>query len=567
MYNTASIIDQWLCKTQEEIRERIIEDFGNDFSDSNRLRSIAFLYLCIQTKFNFDQDTILEMITDGSGDFGVDAIYIEDPDDRVFNICLFQAKYHSDLSGTKEFSENEIRKLISAVGTLFVRQKNIAHINARLRAKVEEIRSIIAEGNIPKITIVCCSNGKKWGQSAQEIIDNSDHSAQLRWEHFNHDDILDILQSGKPVNATLRLTGKSFIDDFSGLRVIIGRLAVSEIAKLMTAHGEKLLERNIRQYLDLKGNRVNEDIMKTIESPEESKNFYFYNNGLTIVCEKFARDGLQSEDTTVTLDSMKIVNGGQTSMTIMRVNKELNDKGQSLPLDASVLVRIYELDQTHDDIITRITYATNSQNPVALKELKSNDAIQKNLAKSIEGFGYNYVLKNSEKRLTAKDLTIGNAAEAILAIWREKPNKAKFSNSEHFGKYYDEIFSKELNGAQVVTAVLLYRIAERHRRQREVSPEFIRYASCYIAMMMGKSLLKDLNCNLAQLNHRNFPKAETLINDQGESYFLKAVEVINYCCNEKYKNFETMSLQQLSARFRSADLISELNNQSLDLQE
>jgi hypothetical protein len=39
----------------------------------------------------------------------------------------------------------------------------------------------------------------------------------------------------------------------------------------MEGHGERLLERNIRRYLGLQGNRVNEGIRKTLMSEENAK--------------------------------------------------------------------------------------------------------------------------------------------------------------------------------------------------------------------------------------------------------------------------------------------------------
>lgn len=65
-------------------------------------------------------------------------------------------------------------------------------------------------------------------------------------------------------------------------RVLVGRISVTEIATLIERHGERLLERNIRRYLGLQGNRVNEGIRHTLMS-EEKNNFYFYNNGITMI--------------------------------------------------------------------------------------------------------------------------------------------------------------------------------------------------------------------------------------------------------------------------------------------
>jgi hypothetical protein len=56
-----------------------------------------------------------------------------------------------------------------------------------------------------------------------------------------------------------------------------------------------------------------------------------------------------------------------------------------------VLLRLYELDETDENLVHDITYATNSQNPVDLRDLRANDTIQqkvdrKNVARKIEYF-------------------------------------------------------------------------------------------------------------------------------------------------------------------------------------
>jgi len=74
---------------------------------------------------------------------------------------------------------------------------------------------------------------------------------------------------------------------------------------------------------------------------------------------------------------------------------------------------------------------------------------------------------------------------------------------EHFGKLYDIIFTPDLNGAQVVIATLLFRIAENKRKRPPAgAPEFLRYGSCFLGMLMGKYLLCDLGTQLDSLDHR-----------------------------------------------------------------
>ncbi|MDD4274877.1 MAG: AIPR family protein [Desulfobacter postgatei] len=128
--------------------------------------------------------------------------------------------------------------------------------------------------------------------------------------------------------------------------------------------------------------------------PQRSDKFYFYNNGITVVCDKFDYNAFQKSDYKVQLKNMQVINGGQTCKTIQEtLNGVLSGRvGES----AYVMVRIYQLAETHKDFVQDITYATNSQNPVDLRDLRSNDEIQKQLEIGIADLGYTYKRQREE---------------------------------------------------------------------------------------------------------------------------------------------------------------------------
>ncbi|HNS22836.1 MAG TPA: AIPR family protein [Sedimentisphaerales bacterium] len=386
------------------------------------------------------------------------------------------------------------------------------------------------------------------------MIDLAQFGNQVSWEHVNHDSLIGILQSTKPVDDTLRLSGKALIEEFNFRRVLIGRIPVNEVAALFERHGDRLLERNIRRHLGLTGNRVNQAINDTLNRLDEQGNFYFYNNGITLICSKFSHNALQGENYQVKVQGLQVINGGQTCKTI-----QMTLAGQlPFPTTASLLVRLYELPGEEQDLVRNITYATNSQNPVDLRDLRSNDERQRRLEVSISSLRYQYRRQRGESAVKSTDITSATAAEAVLSVWRKRPNQARFQSREHFGKLYDVIFTNSLNGAQVVIATLLYRIAEnKRRRPPEGSPDFLPYASCFLAMLMGKYLLDEMGIDLGILDHRNFEEAKTMVEQKGESYFQRAIEAVRDAIGKLYGN-QHLSLQRLSATFRRGDLIQEL---------
>ncbi len=551
----ASIIDQRLAGVQDQIRTQAADEL-KILNDETKLKSLAFVYLCVKTMLDLDSDAAFDCLTEGGDDFGVDAMHLTEEIDGEFSVTLFQGKYKAKLDGESEFGENAINTLINAIRHIFDPSAKLGTINDRLKTKVESARSMIRDGYIPRVRAIACNNGSKWNTKGQAAIELAEFGEQVSWEHVNHDVLINILQKIKPVDETLRLTGKAIIEDMNFSRVCIGRIQVSEIAALMKTHGEKLLQRNIRSYLGLHGNRVNEGIRTTLQSNNPS-DFYFFNNGLTLVCNDFAYNALQGSDYQIKVENLQIVNGGQTCMTIFKTQEVLSAQGKQLPESAHVLVRIYKLPKDSEDMVLQITHATNSQNPVDLKDLKSNDEKQQRLQISIEELKFNYRRKRMDTR-ASDDITSGVAAEAILSVWREAPHQAKFLTREHFGKLYNTIFSDTLNGAQTVVAVLLYRIAENRRKRPAANdPIFVRYASCFIAMQMGKHLLNAMGISLTDLDHRNFAQAKQLIENQAETYFTQASTDIQTALTGLYGQQE-ISLQQLSATFRRGDLIARL---------
>jgi len=555
----ASIIDQRLGSVTDAIRQQAAEELR--ISEASRLKSLAFVYFCVKTVLDLEDDDAFDCLTEGGGDFGVDAMHISEEYDGEFTVSLFQAKYKKDLEGNANFPEAGVECLINAIKYLFNPTAKLEHINQRLLAKVEAARSLIRDGYIPQVRALACNNGLQWNAAAQEAIERTGFGDQVTWEHVNHERLVKILQASKPVKDTLQLSGKAIVEDMDFSRVLVGKISVAEIATLIERHGERLLERNIRRYLGLQGNRVNEGIRHTLTSNEKN-NFYFYNNGITLTCDSFSYNALQDGNYQVRVENLQIINGGQTCMTISKTLKETKQVDLvdlfSQNAQAYVLLRLYQLPNDNDDLVQKITYAINSQNPVDLKDLRANDDRQQRLELDIQQLGFNYRRKRSDSSARSTDITSGVAAEAVLSVWQEKPQQAKFFAREHFGKLYDSIFTDQLNGAQVVLAVQLYRIAENRRKRPEKNdPDFVRYAACFIAMQMGRRLLNDMNLHKRDIGHQNFQEAYQRVEQNGEAYFNASVQDIQQALQELYGEQE-ISLQQLSATFRRGDLIGNL---------
>ena len=522
--------------------------------DEGKRRATAFLFLVARTMFDLDDVETLDGIVDGGNDFGIDALYFDPPDQGEIRVTLIQGKYKMDLHGDAAFPENAIVKMIDAVGTLFDPAKAVT-TNERLRKRLEDVRSFVAEGAIPQVTAVAANNGEKWTQEAQRRIDNKEEefSGQVDWRHVGSKRLLAMLQARKPIDTELRLVGQALVEDYDYRRVLMGRMSVAELARLTDEYDNRLFERNIRRYLGLAGNRVNEAVADTLRQPDRRPNFYFYNNGITITCSQFRHNALQREDWRVQVSDLQIVNGGQTARTVQQVAR---DEGIGPDIEAAeVLVRIYELGQDDAGLVESITFATNSQNPVELRDLRANDSRQKDLGESISALGYSYRAKREDRPVSSDEFTSAVIAEAVLAVWRHRPHQARFRGRQHFGALYDTIFTKDLNGAQAVIAALLHRHAEnRRKRPPDDAPDFLAYGSRFIAMLMGRYLLEEMGITRNQLDHRNFDRARTLVERKSADFVSRAEKDISAALEPLFHGRER-TLQRLSATFRREDLI------------
>ena len=544
----ASIIDQRV--------EGILESHPEWFpwSDEGKGKSAAFVLLCMSTALDLPLEECVEMLTEGGNDAGVDGLCLGDVEDGNFVVTLFQGKYKiKDLSGEAHFPENSLKASLQTIEVLFDPNRDVA-LNPKLQPGIDEIRSLIRDGYIPTVRLLLCNNGAQWADQADHWVQQAKEQFgdQLEVEHFNHNAIVHTLQRVPSIDEVLTLSGKMLAEDLNFKRVLVGRISVHELHRIFEKHGDRLLDRNIRRYLG-PANRINAEIFRTLTNQEESDNFYFYNNGITAICDHFDYNAMQTADYRVQLKNLQVINGGQTCRTIHQALEENSSCGSN----AFVLMRIYQVPSGSKEIVREITRATNSQSPVDLRDLHSNDEIQKTLATGIENLGFTYKHHREEGVGGEGVVSSAQVAEAALAVWRERPHQAKFRRREHFGKLYEFIFNG-LNPAQALSAVLLFREAERRRRKPdEDAPEFIAYASHHLAMLMGRELLGDLGTELTELSHRHFAEAKAALERDVDRYYELAVQGIDEALRTCYGDRQ-VSLQQLAGTFRRGDLMEML---------
>lgn len=541
------IIDQRVNKILEDNEDYFAED------SYEKKRSKAFLLLGVATYLDMDIAEALQFISDGGGDGGFDAAYIVEAQDAQLNVVLFQSKYNRDLERDYNFPANAVEKAVNTVRCVFDPSTSIV-LNPKSREKVNEIRSFILDGQIPYVTFVMLNNGLPWNTDGQNHIDNAfAGQKQIQFVHFCHTDIVNYINRTVPINTQLKLNGKAIQENFNYKRVILGRVSVKDIYEIMDRYGDQLLEKNIRRYLGR--NVVNDGIIDTLLSDEKRQNFFFYNNGITMVCEKFSFNALQDKDWIIKIEQLQIINGGQTCKTIYRTLKEHSDIDFS---QVYLLVRLYEVNDD-ESVIQDITYATNSQNPVDFRDLKSNDQRQRLIETGAADLGYAYKRKR-DNTSNANVIPSTVAAEAVFAVWRQKPHLAKYRRNEFFDKYYDEIFTN-INAAQMIIAVMIFRYCDSYRKRyhEDKAVQAQRpYSQYFLACMIGQQILEAEGITLNTLTHSNFSIIKNYFEENKEPLYDNAEEKMMSILKDY---FGTEALYEIDGRsmaavFRRFDILA-----------
>lgn len=149
-------------------------------------------------------------------------------------------------------------------------------------------------------------------------------------------------------------------DMASYLLVMPGQL----VADLYDKYGERLLEQNVRTFLQFRGN-VNKGIRNTIQN--EPGMFFAYNNGLTATAENVETDERQEKIKSIT--NLQIVNGGQTTASIFTAMKK--HKADLSQVHVQVKLTIVEPEQV-EQFVPKISEYANTQNKVNAADFFSN---------------------------------------------------------------------------------------------------------------------------------------------------------------------------------------------------
>jgi len=158
--------------------------------------------------------------------------------------------------------------------------------------------------------------------------------------------------------------------------VFLAIIRGDELGAIYREYGTRLLELNVRSFLQLKG-AVNRGIRETlINSPER---FLAYNNGISATASKV--ELIRTEDGGMAIrkiQDLQVVNGGQTTASIH--NALVRDEADLSRVFVQMKLTVVQPEHLNE-IVPEISRFSNTQNKVTVVDFSSNDPYHVELEK------------------------------------------------------------------------------------------------------------------------------------------------------------------------------------------
>ena len=148
-------------------------------------------------------------------------------------------------------------------------------------------------------------------------------------------------------------------------QVYLAAIPGLDLAHIYDRWGERLLEQNVRVFLQARSN-VNKGIKHTLEN--EPDLFFSFNNGITATAEAITTEASDGGLVITGLENLQIVNGGQTTASIYAAFKSKHDLSRVYVQMKLCIVS----PEAAKELVPRISEYANSQNMVSTADFFAN---------------------------------------------------------------------------------------------------------------------------------------------------------------------------------------------------
>lgn len=338
----------------------------------------AFAHFAVRTYFELDDDdALIACDVGGPDDKGIDA-YLHDVDGR--RIIIAQAKHSARAKSFDRTSVVELQAAWSALQRLGGPDRKKAREQVIEAAR--EIRALREADPRYQVDLYSFVSGG-FTQSAVDAAEafNAEHADDgVACILVDMDELLEVLREqdsrleeapDEPIKLDLEQYFEFAPSDDEPL-TIVASVNGKELAEIERQYQYRIFQRNVRYYLNAR-QRFNKGIATTLASTSGRRRFWYYNNGISIVCDAVEVTPTGDGRAVAHVTNLQIVNGCQTTTTLGANIDRLEDPESP----AYVLVRIVAAPDL--ELQGDISLYNNRQNQVKDRDLQSNDNVQQRL--------------------------------------------------------------------------------------------------------------------------------------------------------------------------------------------
>lgn len=420
-----------------------------------RTDSAAMLAWFLQNVWRVEPEEVDSAICDGGGDKGVDALLV---DDDLNEITVLQGKHRVDPTKTTQ-GDGDLKNLIGAAAWFQTPESVAALLAAKPNQELknllvrQEVAEKIAQGT-HTVRLVFVTNADLDASGRDYVA--ARHGTAPTLEVWDRNKLTEAAERTRRPDlrsepVTLEANGTPITLQLTASELMaIGVISAEQLIKLPGISDRTLFSRNVRLFAGR--TRINKELRNTVRTLDEHRLFPAYHNGLTLLTDK-----LEVEGTTFKLEHVGVVNGCQSLIT-------LHDNAEAITDELQLLVKIVEVGGD-GRVADLITYRSNNQNAVTLRDQRSSDGVMRDLQHGVtEEFGSDFALQTrvGEELGAAEVLENTLAAQLIMAAYLSEP-WAAVRKVRLFDQDYRRIFNRDVTPQRLWLLHLINKVVVNSR--------------------------------------------------------------------------------------------------------
>lgn len=450
-------------KLKEQFKDRLVDwsekKLGIKFDNLNNVQRsrqmISFFVQEVLAKLlpglvPEDEGELESCIVDGAGDGGADFLYrtedgqvliiqakyrgkaVAESAESVGRVCDFLERLYLGTQGKQESLRQELLDLASQIDW---EQDNFRVYFITTGKSGDSVRDRVEQGLVHIAAIPDLDDRSEFRYLDNSMLNQEMREAISSADFSSRPIVIDMIPDASE-NPWCHFEGQD-------RELYIGEVSGARLADILQTHKASLFTMNIRDYVG--DSKTNKQMINTaLKSPS---NFEYFNNGVTAVAGRIVPD---LDARTLTCERMSIINGAQTVRSLLLAVRKRSELHYRPVSSVRVLLRLMSFNYPSEvAFVNEVTRYNNTQNAVKIADFRSNDEVQKDLARrfndlNLGGKRYDYRNKRSIKKRNAISITLEDLTKFVFAF-RYGPDDfwggtSKLFDASSTGGLYTRVF-------------------------------------------------------------------------------------------------------------------------------